>query len=80
VPRKNPLGKIKDVADVAVSTVTETVIGTVKDPVGTGQKVVGQAVGQAVAVAGAVTERIPGRKRSAPSARTGPGPDRKSGV
>ena len=44
-----------------VSTVSETV----KDPVGTGQKVVGTAVGQAVAVAGAVTAKVAGRERAA---------------
>ena len=57
---KNPLGKIKDVADLAV---------------GTGQKVVEQAVGQAVAVAGAVSTKLPGRKRApAPKAEARPGP------
>ena len=35
---KNPLGTIKDVADLAVATVVSTVSETVKDPVGTGQK------------------------------------------
>ena len=59
---KSPLGKIKDVADVAVVSVVSTVSGTVKDPVGTGQKVVGQALG----VAGAVASRVPGLKKSAP--------------
>jgi hypothetical protein len=62
VSRKNPLGKIKDVADVAVLTVVGTVTETVKHPIGTGQKVVGTAVGQAAAVVGAVTSRVAGGK------------------
>ena len=62
MPAKSPLGKIKDVADVAVVSVVSTVSGTVKDPVGTGQKVVGQALG----VAGAVASRVPGLKKSTP--------------
>ncbi len=62
--RKNPLGKIKDAADVAVLTVVGTVTETVKDPIGTGQKVVGVAVGQAAAAVGAVTSRVGGRKGS----------------
>ncbi len=76
MPPKNPLGKIKDIADVAVATLTETVKDTVKDPVGTGQRVVGTAVGQAVAVAGAVSSKVPGRRRQAdvPRAEAHPGP------
>jgi len=65
VARKNPLGKIKDVADVAVLTVVGTVTETVKHPVETGQKVVGGAVGQAAAAVGAVTSRVGGGKGSA---------------
>ena len=58
--KKSPLGKIKDAADLAV---------------GTGQKVVEQAVGQAVAVAGVVSTKLPGRKRAAaPTAAARPGP------
>jgi len=70
VARKNPLGKIKDVADVAVLTVVGSVTETVKDPVGTGQKLVGSAVGQAAAAAGAVTSRVgrKGSKKQQPSA------------
>ena len=60
--RKNPLGKIKDAADVAVLTVVGSVTESVKDPVATGQKVVGGAVGQAAAAVGAVTSRVGGRK------------------
>ena len=63
--KKNPLGTIKDVADVAVATVVSTVTESVKHPVGTGQKVVGTAVEQAVAVAGAVSTKLPHRKRAA---------------
>jgi len=76
VARKNPLGKIKDAADLAVGVVTETVKETVKDPVGTGQKVVGTAVGQAVAVAGAVGAKVPGRRRraAAPTVQSRPEP------
>ncbi len=67
---KNPLGTIKDVADLAVATVVSTVSETVKDPVGAGQKVVGTAVGQAVAVAGAVGAKVPSRsRRKKPSRR-----------
>jgi RNA polymerase-binding protein DksA len=65
VPRKNPIGKIKDAATGAAVTVAATVSETVKDPLGTGQKVVGTAVGQAVAVAGRVGTRLPGRRRAA---------------
>jgi DNA-binding protein HU-beta len=65
VPRKNPIGKIKDAATGAAVTVVGTVSETVKDPIGTGQKVVGTAVGQAVAVAGLVGTRLPHRKRAA---------------
>ena len=73
MPKKNPLGTIKDVADVAMASVVSTVSESVKDPVGTGQKVVGSAVGQAVAVAGAVSTKLPRRKRkSAPKAASGP--------
>jgi hypothetical protein len=68
VARKNPLGKIKDAA-----------VGTIKDPIGTGQKAVGQAVGQALgtigtvtATVGAVTSKVPGRKKAA--ARSEPRP------
>ena len=68
MPAKSPLGKIKDVADVAVVSVVSTVSGTVKDPVGTGQKVVGQALG----VAGAVASRVPGLKKPPRSARSRP--------
>ena len=53
---KNPLGKIKDVADLAVGTVVDT-----------GQKVVGQAVGQAAGAVGAVASKVPGRKKPAPA-------------
>ena len=59
--RKNPLGKIKDVADVAVVTV-----------VGTGQKVVETAVGQATAAVGAVSSRVGGRKSAAPRPSAAP--------
>ncbi|WP_435743753.1 hypothetical protein [Nocardioides sp. SYSU DS0663] len=67
--RKSPLGKIRDAA-----------LDTIKDPIGSGQKAVGQAVGQAKGtvglgravagqvtgeVFGAVTGLVPGRKRSA---------------
>ena len=73
MPKKNPLGTIKDVADVAMASVVSTVSDSVKDPVGTGQKMVGSAVGQAVAVAGAVSTKLPRRKRkSAPQAASGP--------
>ena len=65
VPKKSPLGTIKDVADVAVASVVSTVTESVKDPVGTGQRMVGSAVGQAAAVAGAVSTRLPRRKRAA---------------
>ena len=61
---KNPLGTIKDVADLAVASVAGTVSRTVKDPVGTGKKVVGTAVGQAAAAVGAVTSKVGGRKGS----------------
>jgi ribonuclease E len=46
-------------------TVVGTVTEAVKDPIGTGQRVVGTAVGQAVAVAGAVSSKVPGRRRQA---------------
>jgi hypothetical protein len=65
VPSKNPIEKIKDVATGAAMTVAGTVSETVKDPIGTGQKVVGTAVGQAVVVAGRVGTMLPGRKRAA---------------
>jgi hypothetical protein len=65
VPRRNPIGKIKDAATEAAVTMVGTVSETMKDPVGTGQKVVGTAVGQAVAVAGRVGTRLPRRKRPA---------------
>lgn len=73
--RKSPLGKIKDAA-----------LDTIKDPIGSGQKAVGQAVGQAkgtvelgkavagqvtgqaltraTGTVGAVTNLVPGRKKS----------------
>jgi hypothetical protein len=47
---KNPLAKIKDVADVAVSVA-----------VGAGQKVAGQVVGTAVTAVGAVSSKVPGQ-------------------
>ena len=74
---KSPLGKIKDVADVALVSVVSTVSGTVKDPVGTGQKVVGQALG----VAGAVASRVPGLKKStrSPGAVLGEGTGHRTG-
>jgi hypothetical protein len=65
VPPKNPIGKIKDAATDAAVTVVGTVTETVKDPIGTGHKVVSTAVGQAVAVAGHVGTRLPGLKRAA---------------
>jgi hypothetical protein len=65
VPPKNPIGKIKDAATDAAVTVVGTVTATVKDPIGTGHKVVSTAVGQAVAVAGHVGTRLPGLKRAA---------------
>jgi hypothetical protein len=65
VPPKNPIGKIKDVATDAAVTVVGTVTETVKDPIGTGQKVVSAAVGQAAAVAGRVGTVLPGLKRAA---------------
>jgi hypothetical protein len=65
VPPKNPLGKIKDAATGAAVNVVGTVAETVKDPVAKGQQVVGTAVGQAVAVAGAVSTRLPRRRRAA---------------
>jgi len=65
VPPKNPIGKIKDAATDAAVTVVGTVTETVKDPIGTGQKVVSTAVGQAAAVAGRVGTVLPGRKRAA---------------
>ena len=53
--KKSPLDKIKDAAtDAAVSVV------------GTGQKVVGTAVGQALTVAGAVSAKVPSRRRAKP--------------
>lgn len=76
MPRKNPLGKIKDAA-------TETI----KDPIGTASKAAGQAVqqarggveiGKAVAgqvlktASGVVTSRAPGRKASTPGPIGGP--------
>ena len=64
MPPKNPIGKIKDTATDAAVTVVGTVTETVKDPIGTGQKVVGTAIGQAVAVAGRVSTKLPGRKRA----------------
>jgi len=51
---KNPLGKIKDAAGLVTGTVVDG-----------GQKVVGQAVGAAVDVVGAVSAKVPGRKRPA---------------
>jgi hypothetical protein len=74
--RKNPLGKIKDVATDAAVTVVGTVTETVKHPIGTGQKVVGTAVGQAAAVAGAVSAKVPGRRKraEAPRAESRPAP------
>jgi hypothetical protein len=77
VPSKNPIGKIKDAATGAAVTVVGTVSETVKDPIGTSQKVVGTAVGQAVAVAGRVTTKLPGRKRpTAPKADPHPAAER----
>jgi len=77
VPSKNPIGKIKDAATGAAVTVVGTVSETVKDPIGTSQKVVGTAVGQAVAVAGRVTTKLPGRKRAtAPKADPHPAAER----
>jgi hypothetical protein len=65
MPRKSPIEKIKDAATGAAVTVAGTVAETVKDPIGTGQKVVGTAVVQAVAVAGRVGTKLPSRKRAA---------------
>jgi hypothetical protein len=67
VPPKNPIGKIKDAATDAAVTVVGTVTETVRDPIGTGQKVVSTAVGQAAAVASRVGTLLPGRQRSAPA-------------
>lgn len=53
MPRKSPIARIKDAADLAVGTVVDT-----------GQKVVGQAVGQAAGAVGAVASRVPGRKKT----------------
>ena len=59
-PRRRPLGKIKDAADLAV---------------GTGQKVDRAAVGEAVAVAGIISAKLPGRKQLAgPTHAARPGP------
>ena len=69
---KNPLGTIKDVADLAVASVVGTVSRTVKDPVGTGKKVVGTAVGQAAAAVGAVTSKVGGRTGSEGPDQGGP--------
>ena len=66
MPRKNPLGKIKD-----------TTLGTLRDPKGTAEKAVGQArgtvaLGRMVAdqvtrsASGAVISRLPGRKPAPP--------------
>lgn len=58
---KNPLGKIKDAAGLVTGTVVDS-----------GQKVMGQAVGTAVEVVGAVTAKVPGRKRPATARATTP--------
>ena len=68
---KSPLGKIKDVADVAVVSVVSTVSGAVKDPVGTGQKVVGQALGVPRSPPGpsSAVAAVPGLRRRAGAPR-----------
>jgi hypothetical protein len=75
VASKNPLGKLKDAATEAAVTVVGTVTEAVKHPVGTGQRVIGSAVGQAVTVAGAVSSKVPSRRRQAAAkAEPHPGP------
>ena len=61
--RKSPLGKIKDAA-----------VGTIKDPLGTGQKAAGQALGTVTSTVGAVTSKVTGRKRSSAKSEERPKP------
>ena len=55
MPSKNPLGKIKGVADVAVSTVVTTAVGTATSAIG---------------AVGAVASKVPVPGRSKPSPRS----------
>ena len=72
--RKNPLGKIKDAADVAVLTVVGTVTETVKDPIGTGQKVVGRPSARPPPRSAPSVAKVGGRKRlRGPERPTGTG-------
>jgi hypothetical protein len=75
VATKDTLGKIKDAA-------VETIVETVKDPVGAGHKALGtgkaavnQAVGTALTTAAAVSEKVRGRTgSSAPKSASRPTP------
>ncbi|GAB3263015.1 hypothetical protein [Nocardioides dilutus] len=57
MPSKSPIAKIKDTAGQLTGAAVVTVVDT-------GQKVVGQAIGQAAGAVGAVTSRVPGRRKS----------------